>query len=96
MIPADEKDEKYVIPLAQVKPTSAENSLPPLDISGLKEIQSIPVGEMREYSLRETIEELEGCIPLKQKANQNYPKSNAQERSFHRAFPRTPQNKGQI
>jgi hypothetical protein len=39
---------------------------PVLDISGIKEIQSIPAGEMREYPLRQTIEELglEGYIPL--------------------------------
>jgi hypothetical protein len=39
---------------------------PVLDISGIKEIQSTPVGEMREYPLRQTIEELglEGYIPL--------------------------------
>jgi len=39
---------------------------PVLDISGIKEIQSIPVGEMREYFLKGDIEELglEGYIPL--------------------------------
>jgi hypothetical protein len=50
--------------MAQAKPEPQVK--PVLDISGLKEIQSIPVGESRLYELRETIEELEleGWIPM--------------------------------
>jgi hypothetical protein len=61
--------------MAQAKPvqyvtaqtTNSEPAVKPvLDIRGIKEIQSIPVGEMREYFLKGDIEELglEGWIPL--------------------------------
>ena len=58
-----QEPEQYVMAQAKAPEPAVK---PVLDISGIAEIQSIPVGEMREYPLRETIEELEleGWIPL--------------------------------
>jgi len=55
-----QEPEQYV--MAQAKPTTAVK--PVLDISGLKEIQSIPVGEMRFYWARDLVDE--GEVPMEQ------------------------------